>query len=252
MYVKGVGPARAAMLEAKGLKIDRGSAHLRALPLRRPQQRQTDARARARARWPRCWPRSARPRFPDSAAATWVCSKLPSPTPPAAVLLGKWFHGAYLADVLTPGMKVALFGKVEWDSYSGGLAMMHPEYEIFSGDEDGDASIHTGRVVPIYEAAGQASPRAICANLLHRILESIEPLADTLPPPHSGRAQAAGPLERHTRTALSSGRFRSAPAQLLPLPGAVPADLRGVLLAGMRSGAEARQGPSSILASLSS
>ena len=58
---------------------------------------------------------------------------------------------------LRPDMKVALFGKVEWDSYSGGLTMMHPEYEILSGDEDGDASLHTGRVVPIYEAAGKVT-----------------------------------------------------------------------------------------------
>src|SRR4029077_10661766 len=42
------------------------------------------------------------------------------------VLAGKWFHGGYLADVLAPGLKVALFGKVEWDSYGGGVTMMHP------------------------------------------------------------------------------------------------------------------------------
>ena len=53
-----------------------------------------------------------------------------------AVLGGKWFHGAYLADILTPGVKVALFGKVEFDNYSGSLMMMHPEYEILSSDED--------------------------------------------------------------------------------------------------------------------
>ena len=75
------------------------------------------------------------------------------------MLTGKWFHGGYLADVFTPGQKVALYGKVEFDSYSGNLAMMHPEYEILSGDEDGDASLHTGRVVPIYEAAGKVTTR---------------------------------------------------------------------------------------------
>ena len=85
---------------------------------------------------------------------------------------GKWFHGAYLADVFAPGQKVALFGKVEFDTYSGDLAMMHPEYEILSGDEDGDASLHTGRVVPIYEAAGKVTTR-VFRTLLHRILESI-------------------------------------------------------------------------------
>ena len=35
------------------------------------------------------------------------------------ILAGKWFHGGYLANVLAPGQKIALFGKVEFDSYSG-------------------------------------------------------------------------------------------------------------------------------------
>src|ERR1700732_4092861 len=36
-----------------------------------------------------------------------------------AILVGKWFHGGYLANVLGDGMKVALYGKVEFDSYAG-------------------------------------------------------------------------------------------------------------------------------------
>ena len=103
------------------------------------------------------------------------------------MLAGKWFHGAYLHDVLAPGQKVALFGKVEFDNYSGNLAMMHPEYEILSDDEDGDASLHTGRIVPIYEAAGKVTTR-VFRTLLHRILESIAPLRDDpLPRAHSAR-----------------------------------------------------------------
>src|SRR6202035_1388669 len=50
-----------------------------------------------------------------------------------AILAGKWFHGGYLANVLGEGLKVALFGKVEFDSYSGELTMLHPEFEILSG-----------------------------------------------------------------------------------------------------------------------
>jgi ATP-dependent DNA helicase RecG len=96
-------------------------------------------------------------------------------------LSGKWFHGAYLADVFVPGQKVALYGKIEFDSYSGNLGMMHPDYEILSVEEEGDASLHTGRVVPIYEAAGKVTTRMFRV-LLHRILEGIEPLPDPLPP----------------------------------------------------------------------
>jgi ATP-dependent DNA helicase RecG len=97
-----------------------------------------------------------------------------------AVLTGKWFHGTYLAEVLKPGLKVALYGKVEFDSYSYGLTMMHPEFEMLSGEEESDQSLHTGRIVPIYEAAGKITTR-IFRGLLHRILGSIEPLDDPLP-----------------------------------------------------------------------
>jgi ATP-dependent DNA helicase RecG len=58
--------------------------------------------------------------------------------------------------------------------------MMHPEFELLSGDEDGDASLHTGRVVPIYEAAGKVTTR-ILRGLVHRILESLPPIEDPLP-----------------------------------------------------------------------
>ncbi len=53
-----------------------------------------------------------------------------------ATILGKWFHGAYLADRLTPGTRVALFGKIEFDSYRGELQMMHPETELLSGEDE--------------------------------------------------------------------------------------------------------------------
>src|SRR6202162_4739557 len=96
-------------------------------------------------------------------------------------LMGKWFHGGYLADRFTPGLRVALFGKVELDSYSGDLLTMHPEFEILSADDsEGEAGLHTGRIVPIYEAAGKVTTR-VFRGLAHRILGNIEPLPDPLP-----------------------------------------------------------------------
>jgi ATP-dependent DNA helicase RecG len=103
--------------------------------------------------------------------------------PSRAILTGKWFHGGYLANVLTEGLKVALYGKVEFDSYSGELTMLHPEYEILSGDDDGDApaSLHTGRVVPIYEGTGKLTTRMLRV-FIHRILQELPPEDDQLPP----------------------------------------------------------------------
>ena len=98
-----------------------------------------------------------------------------------AILIGKWFHGDYLTNVLAEGMKVALYGKVEFDSYSGELTMLHPEFEILSGDDDdGESSLHIGRVVPIYEAAGKLTTRML-RTLTHRILEALPPEEDALP-----------------------------------------------------------------------
>jgi ATP-dependent DNA helicase RecG len=98
-----------------------------------------------------------------------------------AILAGKWFHGEYLQDVLAPGQKVALFGKVEYDNYLRTLLIMHPEFEVLTADDEGDAGLHTGRIVPVYEAAGKITTR-LFRLLLHRILESLQPAPDAFPP----------------------------------------------------------------------
>jgi ATP-dependent DNA helicase RecG len=98
-----------------------------------------------------------------------------------ATILGKWFHGAYLADKLTPGTRVALFGKIEFDNYRGELLLMHPETEILSSDEDeGEIALHTGRIVPVYEAAGKVNARQLRV-LTHRILQEVSAIEDHLP-----------------------------------------------------------------------
>jgi ATP-dependent DNA helicase RecG len=179
MYVKGVGPARAAMLEAKGLRVvedllfyapfryeDR--SNVKTIRDLAPGEMATviaEVRSTKLS--------GLRRRNLGLFQATFSdASRSP--------LNAKWFHGGYLTSVFSPGQKVALFGKVEFDSYSGSLAMMHPEYEILSGDEDGDASLHTGRVVPVYEAAGKITTR-IFRVLLDRILAELPPIDDPVP-----------------------------------------------------------------------
>ena len=182
MYLKGVGPARAAMLEAKGLKVvedlltyapfryeDR--SNVKSLADLAPGEMAT-VLAEVRTTKVSGFQRRNLGLF----QATFTDAS-------RGVLAGKWFHGAYLADVLAPGQKVALYGKVEFDTYTGNLAMMHPEYEILAEDEDGDASLHTGRIVPVYEAAGKVNTRAL-RTLIHRILESVAPFADDPVPEH--------------------------------------------------------------------
>jgi ATP-dependent DNA helicase RecG len=93
----------------------------------------------------------------------------------------KWFHQPYLANVFTPGTRVALFGKVDFDTYKGELSMLHPEHEILRDDDpDDEAGLHTGRIVPIYEAAGKVSTRVL-RGVLKRLIDNLPELDDALP-----------------------------------------------------------------------
>src|SRR5215470_15222484 len=179
-YVKGIGPARAAMLETKGLTTvedllgyvpfryeDR--SNMKTVAQLAPGEMATvitEVRSVKMSGFKRRSLGLFEARFTDASRA---------------ILVGKWFHGGYLANVLAEGMKVALYGKVEFDSYSGELTMLHPEFEILSGDdEEGEAALHTGRIVPIYEAVSKLTTRLL-RTITHRVLESLEPLPDHLP-----------------------------------------------------------------------
>ena len=179
MYVKGVGPARAEMLEGKGLRTVEDL--LVYAPFRYEDRRNVKTIATlapgematvlgvvetARASG---FQRNRLGLF----EATFRDES-------GRALRAKWFHGAYLADVLTEGRAVALYGKVEWDSYSAQVTMMHPEFEILPDASDPEASLHTGRIVPIYEAASKITTR-VFRQLLFRVLESLAPIEDALP-----------------------------------------------------------------------
>jgi len=125
-YIKGVGPARAAMLQSKGLETvedlinyfpfryeDR--SNLKTIAQLAPGELATviaEVRSAKLSGFRRRNLGLFEAEFTDSSRA---------------IILGKWFHGAYLADRLTPGTRVALFGKIEFDTYRGELQMMHPE-----------------------------------------------------------------------------------------------------------------------------
>ena len=179
MYVKGVGPARAQMLGAKGLAtVEDLVAYA---PFRyedRSNVKTIEQLAPGEMATVIAEVRTARVAGFQRRALGMFEATFRDRSP--AILLGKWFHGAYLANVLVPGLRVALYGKVELDSYSGELSMLHPEFEILTDDEEGDSPLHTGRVTPIYEAAGKVTTR-LFRVLANRVLEALGPLPDPLP-----------------------------------------------------------------------
>jgi ATP-dependent DNA helicase RecG len=101
-----------------------------------------------------------------------------------------WFNARYLQDRFQAGQMVALYGKVEEDR-DGGLQIVQPQFEIL-GDiyEEGGAdetekkaaaSLEIGRIVPIYESAGQGK---LTPRWFRRIIRwSLENLNPDLPDP---------------------------------------------------------------------
>ncbi len=179
MYVKGVGPARARMLEGKGLTT---VEDLLAYPPFRYEDRSNVKQIGqlAPGEMASVLAEVKTARIAGFRRRNLGLFEATLGDASRAILIAKWFHAGYLANVLGSGQRVALYGKVEFDSYTGELSMLHPEFEILTDEEEDEAGLHTGRIVPIYEAAGKVSPR-VFRRLMFRVLEEIPPVADPLP-----------------------------------------------------------------------
>jgi ATP-dependent DNA helicase RecG len=114
-----------------------------------------------------------------------------------------WFNATYLQDKFKPGELVALYGKVEQDQRSGELQIMQPQFEML-GDASGDgaddkaaASLEVGRIVPIYESAGQGRVSARWfRRIIRTALDDLTPdLAETIPAAVRERLALVSPRE---------------------------------------------------------
>ena len=117
-----------------------------------------------------------------------------------------WFNAAYLKDKFKPGQMVALYGKVDLDN-RGELQIVQPQVE-FLGDatEDGStdaaeqkaaASLEIGRIVPIYESAGQGKLTSRWfRRIIHGALENLTPdLPEAIPAAVRSRLGLISPRE---------------------------------------------------------
>jgi ATP-dependent DNA helicase RecG len=114
-----------------------------------------------------------------------------------------WFNATYLQDKFKPGQLIALYGKVEQDSRSGELQIMQPQFEML-GDGPGDAaddkaaaSLEVGRIVPIYESAGQGHISARWfRRIIRKALEDLTPeITEAIPAAVRGRLALVSPRE---------------------------------------------------------
>jgi len=100
-----------------------------------------------------------------------------------------WFNATYLRDKFKPGQMVALYGKVEEDSHSDALQLIQPQFEILGDSGDGGStdaaeqkaadSLEIGRIVAIYESAGQGR---LTSRWFRRIIRTaLDNLASEIP-----------------------------------------------------------------------
>jgi ATP-dependent DNA helicase RecG len=178
-FVKGIGPARAQMLGAKGLETvadllyyapfryeDR--SNVKTIGELAPGEKAATVARVATAKMSGFRRRALglfEAVFEDAGKDT---------------LLARFFHGERYADRLIPGARAALFGKIELDRTSGKRLIVQPEVEILSGEEEEDNTLHLGRIVAVYEAAGKISTR-VFRGLLDRLLRESAMPEDALP-----------------------------------------------------------------------
>ena len=117
--------------------------------------------------------------------------------PHGARLLLRWFNMPYVSKLLATGMTLSVYGKVR--VYGGKLTMANPDFEVMD-DEDtglrlvaaamggplmplnegqGGASVHTGRIVPIYRMI----PGVPARNYRALVWKTLNQLAPQLPAP---------------------------------------------------------------------
>ena len=125
---------------------------------------------------------------------------------PSGALRATWLNQPFLRDVFRRGQHVVLFGLAEMRGH-GGLQLTNPQYEIL--DEEDAETIHTGRIVPVYEKAGGVTPK-IQRRLVHDALQRLPAdLHDDLPDPLRLRL---GLPSRHA--ALVAAHFPSGDASI--------------------------------------
>jgi ATP-dependent DNA helicase RecG len=104
---------------------------------------------------------------------------------PSGMIRCIWFNALYLekSKVFRQGQRVFFYGKVERDFYgTSNLQIVQPQFEILPENEpEGGNSIEVGRVVPIYEGMANLGTRAI-RRLIWTALASLgDNLPDRLP-----------------------------------------------------------------------
>lgn len=171
-YCKGVGPARAALLQRLGIRTvadlldhfprrHEDRAHLKSISQAVHGEVETLQGVVTAVR-------ELRPRRGLTITKVGVSDGI-------GLLWAVWFNQPYFARHFKPGAKVVLSGRVE-RRYAQ-VQISNPEFELVEGDE----GLHTGRIVPIYPLTEGLGPRAM-RSLMHAAVQQFAGLVPEVLP----------------------------------------------------------------------
>ncbi len=178
-YLKGVGPALAEKLKAKGLETVedllfyppfRYEDRSRFLPIQQFREGQSGALlAMVASTRTRTWRKGSQILF-EAELQDEQGNRLQA----------RWYNAKYLASEIVPGLSLALFGKAEYDFQAGRIFLAHPEFEVLPDEGDPELALHMGKIIPVYETVGKISTKQM-RRFVKGALEAVNELEDALP-----------------------------------------------------------------------
>ena len=122
----------------------------------------------------------------------------------------RWWNMPFMSKAIATDMELVVYGRIK--EFKGKLFMDHPEYEIIRGGEDDDsATIHTGRITPVYRLRGGLTQKAV-RTAAWCVMEMLDDrFVDDLLPLPSGKGEFAG---WHRSRALHTVHFPATSEEL--------------------------------------
>lgn len=91
-----------------------------------------------------------------------------------------WFNQTYLVKILKPGDLISASGKVDW--FGPKIVLSSPEYEILKTAGETHASLHTGRLVPVYTETEGLSSKWLRGRIAFVLEQCLSLVTEQLPP----------------------------------------------------------------------
>ncbi|MCW0219606.1 MAG: ATP-dependent DNA helicase RecG, partial [Prosthecobacter sp.] len=101
----------------------------------------------------------------------------------------RWWNMPFMSRAIAEGQSLIVYGKVK--EFKGRLLMDHPEYEVL-GDDEETATIHSGRITPVYRLKAGVTQKTLRTATWHVMQALADDFTTDILPPPSPQGEFAG------------------------------------------------------------